>query len=127
MITTAIDERGYRISSHIVQTASFERKPFRPEIDYRWREWEFAVEPGFDGVLVRRDNVHCSPDQCSLVRRQKLIGDENALIVSVYKKQCGGQHTDYKCGSHRAPHPPGTPGLSAVEIVSAAQRKPHLV
>jgi hypothetical protein len=82
--------------ARIIHPAPFERKIFGTKVRNRRRKRELPIEPQFDRMPVRRDDVHAASCQRPLLRREQILSHKLTLIARVYQKrrrhQCAKGH-----------------------------------
>ncbi len=111
MLAAPVHEYGDGPSVNVIQTSAEERETSAGEVLDRWSEIELAVEPGFDSVPARRDDIQ---EMTRLQRPHMVIyqcGDR-------FRASCGKEgQDDSRCEScaraEASDSLPGNPRASA--------------
>ena len=110
MLASLVYERSNRMAAQIVDSSTDQRIPRISVVLDRWREIQFAVEPGLDGVLVARRDVGEMVD----LQRAHMVGDdfvEQRIAGARYdnkKRKCRSQGRRRRDAGkeNRQPHTP---------------------
>ena len=106
MFVSVINERDHPFAVEIIESATYEREAAERKIVHIRREIDFAIEPGFDRVLVGRRNI----DQMGGEKRADMIRNDfvNELIALRWTRHLEkdeAQNSDRECGAGRQSQP----------------------